>query len=80
MSRLYHVWSENALGGHEAAERAGYDDGHSLGLYHGEATADSFAEACAEVFRTLGPVRAAAFDSSCNTFWGCALFEREPYG
>lgn len=71
--RTIHVWSESEF----ASPDPGYDDGHTLGTYHGKARATTLGEAADIVFDRL-------FDTDPNynrkrlTYYGCRLFEREP--
>lgn len=70
MGRTVYVWSEG-----DGAPDPGYNDGHTLGTYHGSANADTLQEAADKVFHMD---ESGCYDRERMTYWGYALFEREP--
>lgn len=80
MKRLIHVWSESA---DWPFPDPLYEDGHTLGVHHGGATADTLQQAADLVFYRGNDIIVDAwfdrnYDREQMTFWGCPLFEREP--
>lgn len=70
--RTIHVWSED-----DGPVDPGYADGHTLGVHHGYARAETLQEAADIVFDRLFDVD-PCYNRNRMTYYGYDLFEREP--